>query len=157
MIFEILLFIPLLLDGIILNNISYNSFFIPALTITTIYIIYPLYKKKERLYFISIVALGILYALLHTDLLFFNAILFFIIAIISKYIYKNYTITIYNQIIYISAIIICYEILFAVILFVYRIVPVSFPKIIYKISHSLLLNLIYGEILYLLIPKKQKR
>ena len=151
---KILLIIPLLLDGIISNYVKTNSYFLPLLTVTTIFIIYPLYKKKEKNYFVLTILLGIIYDLLYTNLLLFNAILFFIIGILSKYIHKNFTKSVLKIIIYISIIIICYESITAILLFTYKVVPITISKIIRKISYSLLLNITYGEILYFIIKRK---
>ena len=62
--------------------------------------------------------------------------------------------------IYIVLVITIYEVLTASILLVFNIVPITFYKVIYKISHSLILNIIYGELLYLvikIIPNKHKK
>ena len=53
-----------------------------------------------------------------------------------------------------------YESISAGILFLFNIVPISFDKLFYKISHSLLLNIIYMETIYIvikIIPKKYKK
>ena len=153
---KVLILISLLLDGILSIYLKNNSYFLPLLTITTIYNIYPKYKKKEKNYFIMNIISGIIYDLLYTNLLFFNAILFFIIGLISKYIHKNFINNIFIQIIYIAIIIISYELLTTLILHTFKVIPITIPKIIYKITHSLLLNIIYGEILYLVLNQKHK-
>lgn len=153
---KILIFISLLLDGIIPIYLKRNSYFLPLLTITTIYSIYPKYTKKEKYYFAMLIASGILYDLLYTNLLFFNAILFFTVGLISKYIHKNFSNNIFMQIIYITLIIISYELLIITILYIFKVIPITISKIIYKISHSLILNIIYGEILYLVLNQKSR-
>ena len=53
-----------------------------------------------------------------------------------------------------------YEIINACIIVVFNLVPMSFYRLFYKISHSLLLNIIYSEILLLILnklPKKYKK
>lgn len=152
----IFLLIPLLLDGFFSIIISSKSYFIPLLTVTTIFIIYPYYKKKEKSYFLTTMILGLLYDLLYTNLLFFNAILFLIISYVTKCINKNFTQSIIKTPIYIALIIIIYEVLTGIILFTYRVIPITPSKLLIKISHSLLLNIIYGEILYLIIRKSKK-
>lgn len=103
---------------------------------------------------------GIIYDLLYTNLLFLNSLLFIIIALITKTIYKNFEIDFLKLIIYIIIIITMYETIYAGILFLYRIVPITLTKLIYKITHTLILNIIYIEILYFIIkhlPKKYKK
>ena len=56
--------------------------------------------------------------------------------------------------------IVIYESVTVLIILVFRLVPVTFTKLLYKISHSLILNIIYGEILYYILnnlPKKYKK
>ena len=43
---------------------------------------------------------------------------------------------------------------------IFKLVPITLNKVVYKITHSLLLNIIYGELIYLIlkiIPKKYKK
>lgn len=160
----ILMIILLLLDGLITNFLPYLSnqlsIFTPLLTLTTIFIITPLYQKKDKKYYILLFIFGIIYDLFYTNLLFLNAILFTIIGFISKYINKNYEITHIRLIIFIILIITIYESSYALILWLFQLVPITLSKVIYKIIHSLLLNCIVGEILYIIInkiPKKYKK
>ena len=101
-----------------------------------------------------------IYDLFYTNLLFFNGILFVIIGIISKYIYKNYGLSLVKIILYIILIISIYESLTGIILFSFNIVSITFNRVFYKITHSLLTNIIYIELVYLIIkiiPKKYKK
>ena len=160
----IILIISIILDGLLTNFLPFLvndlSIFTPLLTLVSIFIIYPFYRKHEKKYFITIFIVGIIYDLLYTNLLFFNGILFLIIGLISKFINKNYELTPLRLIIYVIIIIFFYESLTGLILFIFRLVPVTIYKVFYKILHSLLLNIIYSEILYLiikLIPDKYKK
>ena len=94
------------------------------------------------------------------NLVFFNGVLFLIIGFISLEIYKNFEISYLKLIIYLILIISAYEILTGIILLVFNMVPVTLYKVLYKITHSLILNIIYGELIYLiinLIPKKYRK
>jgi len=160
----IILILSILLDGILTNFLPYLvndlSLFTPLLTVVSIFIIYPFYRKNEKKYFITLFILGIIYDLLYTNLLFFNGVLFILIGFISKYINKNYEITPIRLILYTIIIIVSYESLTGLILFIFRVVPVTLYKVWYKIIHSLLLNIIYVELIYLiikLIPEKFKK
>lgn len=160
----IIMLLSLILDGLLTNYLPYLvndlSLFTPLLTVVCIFIIFPFYRKKEKNYFITIFILGLIYDLLYTNLLFFNAILFLGIAFLSRYIYKNFEVTYIRIIIYTIVIISSYEVLTALIILVFNLVPVTFNRVFYKIIHSLLLNIIYVEIVSLiinLIPKKYKK
>ena len=149
--------ISIILDGLLTNFLPYLvndlSLFTPLFTIVSIFIIYPLYRKKEKKYFCVIFVAGFIYDLMYTNLLFFNVILFIIIGLLSRYIQKNYEVSYLKIMLYTIIIIVFYESLTAFILFTYNMVPVSLEKVIYKITHSILINIIYVEILYYIINK----
>lgn len=156
--------LSLILDGILSNIFPYTvnnlSLFTPLLTLISIYLIYPFYKKKENKYILTLFLTGIIYDLLYTNLIFYNAIIFTIIGIISKYIYKHYEINYLNIIIQIVLIVTIYELLNALIIILFNLVPMSITRLFYKITHSLLLNIIYSELLLLIInilPSKYKK
>lgn len=160
----IIITLSLILDGILSNIFPYTvnnlSLFTPLLTLISIYLIYPFYKKKENKYILTIFLTGIIYDLLYTNLIFYNAIIFTIIGIISKYIYKHYEINYLNIIIQIILIVTIYELLNALIIIIFNLVPMSISRLFYKITHSLLLNIIYSELLLLIInilPSKYKK
>lgn len=159
----IILLISLLLDGLLTNYLPYLvndlSLFTPLLTLVAIFIVYPFFRKKELNYYLTAFFTGILYDLFYTNLLFFNAIIFLIIALITKYLYKNLEVSCLKLIIYIPLIVLIYESIQALILAIFSIVPITFTKLGYKIVHSLILNIIYGQLLYLitiLVKKKKK-
>ena len=160
----IIVIVSLLLDGILSNFLPYLytnlSIFTPLLTLVSIFMIYPFFKKKEKTYFILIFIVGIIYDLFYTNLLFFNGVLFVTIGLLIKYIYKTYEITPLRLILYIIILITSYEFLTSLVLLIYNVVEVNFYKVFYKIINSLLLNIIYGELIYLiikLIPNKYKK
>lgn len=157
----IIMIISLLLDGLLTNYLPYLvndlSYFTPLFTLISIFIVYPLYRKKEKEYFISIFILGFVYDLLFTNLLFFNAVLFAFIGFIIKYIIKNFELGYIKIIIYVLLIVIFYESLTALFLGVFNIVPITIDRLIYKITHSLLLNIIYSELLFIIIKLLPKR
>lgn len=151
----IIVSISLLLDGILSNYIPYIgmdlSYFTPLLTVTSLFIIYPFYKKKEKKYFQTIIILGLLYDLFYTNLLFLHSIVFIILGLIIKKIYLNFEQNWFKLLIYIAITIIIYETLIALILLIFKIVPVTITKLLYKITRSLLLNFIYAEIIYTIL------
>jgi len=159
----ITLILSLLLDGILTNYLPFLvndlSLFTPLFTLVSIFIIYPFYRKNEKKYFIIVIIIGLLYDLFYTNLLFLNAILFFIIGLLTKYLYKNLETSHLKLLIYIPIIIAVYESLTAIVLFTFNIVPITFSKLGYKIVHSLILNIIYGEIIYFIsnIVKRKKK
>ena len=159
-----ILFISIILDGIFTNFLPYLpndlSWFTPLLTVVSIFIIYPFYRKTPKKYYKTVFVVGIIYDLLYTNLWFLNAVLFLIIACISKYLYKNYEISFIRLILYTCILIISYETIFGGVLFCFQVIPITFEKLIYKIEHSLIMNIIYMEIVYYflkIIPSKYKK
>ncbi len=156
--------ISFFLDGILTNFLPYLpntlSYFTPLLTIVTIFIMYPFYRKETKKYYRDMFLLGMIYDLFYTNLLFWNALLFLILAVLSKFLHKNFEINFLNLIFLVSIIIIVYECSTALIILVFQLVPITLSKLFYKILHSLLLNILYIQSLYLIlkiIPEKYKK
>ncbi len=157
----LIMIISFLLDGILTNFLPYMvgdlSFFTPLLTLVSIFLVYPFYIKKEKNYYISVIILGFCYDLFYTNLLFFHAIIFGMIVFGIHYLYKNLEVTAVRLIFYIILLISFYESMVAFLFYILNLVPITLPKLGYKIAHSLVLNLIFAEIIYGLIhllPKK---
>jgi rod shape-determining protein MreD len=148
----ILIGISLILDGVLTNYLPYLpnnlSLFTPLLTITSLFFIYRFYRKQEKKYYFILGIIGIIYDLFYTNLLLFHAVIFIFLGVIIKQIYKNYEITSIRIIIYIIIMITIYEFSTGFILFIFQLVPITIEKIIYKIIHSLILNIIWAEVLY---------
>ena len=147
---------------IILNNFlpymaSDLSLFTPMFTLISLFLIYPLLKKDLTKYFVISLILGIIYDLFFTNLLFFNGLLFLGIAYIIHILYKYLEINFINIILEIIIIIVLYELLTAISIILFNLVPITLPKIIYKITHSIIINIIYGELVYLIINLLPKR
>ncbi len=161
---NIIVLISLLLDGILNNTLPYMkdnlSFFTPLITIISLLIVYPFYYKKNSKYYLTAIILGLIYDLLYTNMLFLNSILFLAIALLIKIIYKNIELNYLNIILYIILTIITYEISQYILIIIFNLTSITINQLFYKISHSLLLNIIYGELLYLIInyiPSKYKK
>ncbi len=163
MIFQIIIvIISFLLDGILSNFLPFMmndlSFFTPFFTLISIIIIYPFFDKEERKYYILVGIVGFLYDLFYTNLLFANTIFFLLIAFIISYIYKKIQVNLLTNLFLIILTLLLYHLIFTLSLFIFNVVPVSIDSFLYLISHSLLLNIIYGEILYLIckyLPHKK--
>lgn len=153
----IILIISIYLDGFLTLYLPYLpgglSIFTPMLTIVSIFIIYPLYRKREKQYFITLFIVGIIYDLLYTNLLLYDALVFMFLGLIIRKIYKNFTVEHLKLSIHIILLIVIYELLISFFIIVFNLVPISLTKVIYKITHSILLNIIYGELLYTIIKK----
>ena len=145
----IILIISFILDGVLTNFLPFGveniSLFTPLLTIVALVVIYNFFYHKEKNYYILSFVIGILYDLFYTNLLFLDGLLFLLIAFVITKIYKvvgfNYM-------------------WIALDIVIFNLVPMSIYRLLYKISHSIILNIIYGELLYFIIqllPKKYKK
>lgn len=150
-----------LIDGILTNFLPFMegdlSLFTPLITVIVLFLISEFFDHEDKKYYITAFVTGIIYDLFYTNLLFLNGFLFLGIAYVSKYIYKNEKQDFVRVIFYLIFIIILYEGSIALLITVFNVVPMSLERVVYKISHSLLLNIIYGELIFLiikLIPKK---
>jgi len=153
---KILIIISSFILDIILSNVLpfmkgdlsiFTSLFVPI----TIYLIYPFYKNQKLKYYIESFIIGIIYDLIFTNLLFFDGVIFLIISLVSVKIYKNFMVDKYKNIMYVFLIIILYEFLVASIFLIFNLVPICFYDFVYKISHTLLINVVYGFLLYEII------
>lgn len=164
MISSIILIVSLLLDGILTNYLSYMvsdlSIFTPLLTVTSLVIICPLFYKDTKKYYIYSFIIGFIYDLFYTNLLFFNGLIFLLLAIIISKVYKVFGTGYIKVLIGIIITIVLYESLTVCGIILFNLVPVTLDKLVYKITHSLLLNIVYGELLLVvlkLIPKKYSK
>ena len=164
MISSIIIVLSLILDGILTNYLPFMesdlSLFTPLLTTTSLVLIYPLFYKQQKKYLIIVFILGIIYDLFYTNLLFFNGLIFLFLGFLIIKIYQLFGSGYIKVIVTIFFIIIIYELLNVSIFMLFNLVPITLDKVIYKISHSILLNLIYGELIYIilnLIPKKYSK
>lgn len=149
----ILIILSLLLDGYLSTIISSSSYFLPLLTLTTIYLIYPKYSKKIRSYKLIVIIVGLIYDLLYTNLLLFHAVIFYILSFLIIHIYKNYSQTKLTTILSLIILIVVYELLVASIFFIFQVSTITFIKLITKIFKSLLLNIIYALVLTPILKK----
>ena len=161
MIAVIIMVLSLLLDGILSNFTSYMkgdlTLFYPMLTLVSLIVIYPFFQKNKKRYLLSAFILGIGYDLFYTNLFIFNGVIFVIMAFLIIFIYKNIPTNFLTIILYTVVVIISYEVLTSLIFIIFNLEKITLIDILYKIGHSLILNIIYVELTYLIIkllPRK---
>ena len=160
----IILIISFILDGVLTNFLPFGveniSLFTPLLTIVALVVIYNFFYHKEKNYYILSFVIGILYDLFYTNLLFLDGLLFLLIAFVITKIYKLVGFNYMWIALDILISIIIYECSFALVIVIFNLIPMTIYRLLYKIGHSIILNIIYGEILYFIIkllPKKYKK
>ncbi len=152
----LVLVISLLLEAIFSNIVSLNSLLIPLFLITSLVIIYPYFCKKNINFFLVCLVSGFLYDLIFADSLFINTLSFSFagIIIILGYSYVNYSI--YSSNILNIIIIILYRIISYLLLCIIGYTTFNENILLSGVSSSLILNIIYGLILYLVIDMISK-
>lgn len=153
--------LSLILDGLSTNFLPYLvgdlSIFTTMFTVVTVFLLYPLFDKDHKRYYLYSFILGIIYDLFYTNLFLYHGLVFLLLAYLTAFIYKSFRITKINFFLCPILIISLYEFIFGGMIFILNLVPVTFNQIFYKISHSLISNIIYGEIIFIIaqhLPKK---
>lgn len=147
----IIIILSILLESTVSNIISSSSILIPLFLLTSLSILYPCFKNKNQNFIITSILCGFIYDIIFTHSLFVNTLSFGLISIliIFCYNYINYNIISSNIINVISIII--YRIISYFLLCILNYVTFNEMSLIKCISSSLILNVIYGIIIYLLM------
>lgn len=150
MIWLVLVF-SFLLESVFTNIVSTNSFLIPLFSITSLVLIYPYFKNKNINYFIVCLILGLFYDIVFADSIFVNTISFGILSglIIFSYNYVKYNI--YTSSIINIIILISYRIITYIILLSINYISFNNKIFLSGIYKSLLINIVYGILLYIII------
>ncbi len=146
-----ILIISFFLEAIYTNIVSIDSLFIPLFAFTSLILIYPYFNKKDINYVIVCLILGLFYDIVFSDSAFVNTMCFAVLGTINiicnKYVkYNIYTSNIINLILIITYRIISYVMLLSINYVVFN--SYIFFKGIYS---SLIVNFLYGIVLYLII------
>ena len=158
----LMLVVSFLLDGILSNFLPYMnqslSLFTPYFSVSFLFLMVPFFRKdEEKKYYLIAILYGFFYDVFYTNLLMCHVILFVFVAFMSKKIWKNMQLNFITIPFFIALIIGIYHASFLLLLSLFNIVNPSIQSFLYLWSHSILLNIIYGEILYLILNKLNKK
>lgn len=145
--------IDILLSTNITNTYQNLNYFFPLILITSLPISYLLTKNKI-IFFITIIILGIIYDLLYSDIPLINLYFLILLTLIIKIFYQNKKPTPLNITILTLIGTITYDLYLSLILILTKSQNITINDIIYKETHSLILNIIY-LILSLIILKSR--
>ena len=145
----------ILIDGIISyfmdNYINHLNYFYPMLTISLIPFLFDNnYKEYYRLSFI----IGIIYDLLYSNIFLFNAFLFLILSKIDSKIMNIWEDNFFLYCILVIINIIIYDTILFVLIYLTKYSSVYIYDLFYKISHSLLLNIMSVFVYYFYFKKR---
>lgn len=142
----IILFI---LDNIVSNLINYDSIFYPLFTLLSLILIYPNYNKKDNRYCIISFILGLIYDVT-LNTLFLNVFIFLLLAYILRLIFSKIKYN-YLSVLFISILsIIYYRTVTYIVLVILNYLEFNIFTLFKSIYSSILLNIIYVSLFYLL-------
>ena len=150
MIYIVIIF-SFLFESVFSNIVNINSFLIPLFLLTSLSIIYPFFKNKNFNFVIVSIICGLFYDISFTNSPFINTISFSICSglIILSYNYVSYSIYSSNFINIINIII--YRVISYLLLCIVDFVNFNESILLEGIYNSLLVNLIYGIILFIIV------
>lgn len=155
MIYIIIMF-SFLFEASFTNIISNNSLFVPLFFITSLVILFPYFKNKYINFIIVCLLCGLFYDIAFTDSIFVNTLSFGLCGglIILGYNYVNYNI--FSSNIINMIILILYRIISYIMLCIVDYISFNEMDLLRGIYSSLIVNLIYGIIIYIIIDKIAK-
>lgn len=149
--------LTIFLDGILVyylpsyfNNLS---FFYPMLTISLISLLYHYYplKKYYRICFI----MGLIYDLLYSSIFLYHALLFLLLGKVNSKVYKFFKSNLILKILLVILNIIIYDTIGFIIIKFSHYMIVDIMDLFYKISHSLLLNIMLVFVDFFFFKKRK--
>lgn len=146
-----ILIFSFIFEAMFTNLVGINSLFIPLFTLTSLVLVYPYFKKKNFNYVLVCLILGIFYDIAFADSVFVNTICFGIIGGLNILIYNYVKYNVYTSNIINIIIIITYRIISYIILLSINFITFNGNILFKGIYSSLLINIAYGIILYLVI------
>lgn len=155
MIYIIIIF-SFLFESVFSNIVNTYSFLTPLFLLTSLAILYPYFKNKKINFVIICIICGLFYDIVFTDSPFINTISFGLCSglIILIYNYVNYNIFSSNIINVIN--IIFYRIISYLLLCIIDVIHFDELILLEGIYKSLLVNVIYGIILFIIIDLLSK-
>ena len=147
------------LDGLLvylfpsyLNDIS---IFYPMLTVSLISLLYSYYPVKK--FYKMCFAIGIVYDLLYSSIFLYNALLFLLLGKIDSKIYKTFKDNLFLKLVITIINIIIYDTIGFILVKISSYSIIGFDSLIYKISHSLLLNILFVFVVFFFFKKSFSR
>ena len=149
----IVIIVSFILDSIISNSISLSSLFMPLCTLMSLIIAYPYFRGDIRKFLITCFVTGVFYDLIYTDTIIIHGFLFlmvgYIITKLNLVMSNNYL----NVAIMAIICIVFYRFILYGLLLITANVSFSWLLLLKSIYHSLLLNIIYIVLIYIITDK----
>ena len=149
--------ISFFLDGILSKYIHFNSAFLPLFTIVSIVIIYPYFNNNNYRYFKFIAIIGLLYDIAYYNTLFYNFFIFLILGFVVGLVNYLLSNNLYTNLLITLITIIFYRTLTFLSVIILKINSYAGQQLFESIYKSLILNIIYCIIIYLLTEIYSKK
>lgn len=144
------------MDGILSKYISSNSLFLPLFTIVSLVIIYPYFNNNNYRYFKYIAILGLLYDIAYMNLIFYNFFIFMVLGFINIFIKYLLSHRLYINMLITIILIVTYRFINFIFINITT-GNVSTIELFKSIYSSLILNIIYCIIIYLITEWYSKK
>lgn len=128
------------------------SLFYPMLTVSLIPF---LFYERTKEYYELIFILGLIYDIFYSNIFLFNALIFLLLGKIDIKIMKNFKNNLFMYLLLIITNIILYDIINFFLILITNYSMVNINQLIYKIEHSLLLNILSGFVFYFWFKKSK--
>ena len=148
MIYFILAF-SLLFEVAVSNIVGMYTFLTPFFTLTALTMLYPYFNNKKVNFIITCTIIGFIYDVIFTDSLFINTLTFALISLLIILIYNYIKYNIINSSIINVIAISIYRIISYVLLLIVDYLSFNFHTLSSGIYNSLLINIVYGVLVYL--------
>ena len=146
-----MIFISFILDGIISN---YFDYLVPLSIITSISVLS--YYMEDNILLKEILIAGILYDVVYTNTIILNALVFYVLYIVTIFYNKKQDKNLINLIILNNILIFFYLAITYLILSFYQVININIKDLLIYLLNCFIFNTIYIIFLYYLFHKKKK-
>ena len=144
--------IAFLLDGLVSNFIFLNTNLFSCLfSIVSLVLVYPYFKKNNNRFLIYSFVMGLFYDFIYTDTMILNAFTFLLLGYLIKFFFSKINVNEISSNICLILIIIVYRLVVYGALLLFGYLPFDFSLLLKSIYSSLLLNILYCLLGYVLI------
>lgn len=144
---SILIILSFILEASFTNLVKMNSLFIPLFLLTSIVVLYPYFKSKQNFILIAIIC-GFFYDIIFSNSLFVSTISFgicsLLIVLFNNYMHYNLLNCSFINVVTV----IIYRLVSYILLLLIEYVKFDYMALLESIYSSLIINIIYGFILY---------
>lgn len=146
----VIIILSFILESVISSLVSLNSLFLPLLTLMSFIIVYPYFNGNIRKFLIVCFITGIFYDLIYTDTIIIHGFLFLIIGYLIAKLNLIFSNNYINVVIMGTICIIIYRIISYGLLLITANISFDIMLLLKSIYHSLILNLLYVCLLYII-------